>query len=228
MMRISGLSGQADASGFIVVYPNGTGRKKSWNGGHCCGEAAMNEVDDVGFIRALIGELTLVVNVDPSRVYASGFSNGAIMAYRLACELSDKIAAVGPVAATQIRDDQEACHPERSVPVIHFHGTADHLNPYDGGVTSAGFEFVAVDDAISFWAAQNACPDQGQRTDSGSIQHVVFAPCAQDSSVELYRILDGEHAWPGGQAVTRQVGEPTMEISATVLMWEFFAAHPMP
>jgi polyhydroxybutyrate depolymerase len=79
MIRISGLNEQADISGFIVAYPNGTGENKSWNGGHCCGEAAKNNVDDVGFVRALIDELAALINIDPSRVYATGFSNGAIM-----------------------------------------------------------------------------------------------------------------------------------------------------
>ncbi len=228
MIRISGLSEQADTSGFIVAYPNGTGGNKSWNGGHCCGEAAKNNVDDVGFTRALIDELTASLNIDPQRVYATGFSNGAIMVYRLACELSDRIAAIGPVSATQILDDQQACHPARSVPIIHFHGTADRLNPYDGGTTSAGFEYVPVQDAIGFWAGQNTCPTQPQSATSGNIQHDVYAPCAEGTAVELYTVLDGEHAWPGGEAVSPQVGEPTMEISATPLMWEFFAAHPMP
>ena len=228
MIRISGLSKQADTSGFIAVYPNGTGKNKSWNGGHCCGEAAKNNVDDVGFVRALIDELAALIKIDPRRVYATGFSNGAIMVYRLACELSDQIAAIGPVAATQILDDQEACHPARSMPIIHFHGTADRLNLYNGGTTSAGFEFVAVEDAIRFWAEKNACPDLAQRTESGTIQHDVYAPCAQDSAIELYTIIDGEHAWPGGEAVSPQVGKPTMVISTTPLLWEFFAAHPMP
>ncbi len=228
MIRISGLSEQADASGYIVVYPNGTGETKSWNGGHCCGEAAKNNVDDVGFVRALIDELATLTRIDSSRVYATGFSNGAIMVYRLACELSDGIAAIGPVAATQILDDQQACHPARSVPVIHFHGTADRLNPYNGGTTGAGFRFVAVKDAIEFWAEKNLCPDQMQRTESGTIRHDVYAQCAKNSAVELYSIVDGEHAWPGGEAVSPQIGEPTMEISAATLLWEFFAAHPMP
>ncbi len=228
MIRISGLSEQADTSGFIVVYPNGTGEIKSWNGGHCCGEASKNNVDDVGFVRALIDELAASIHIDPGRVYATGFSNGAIMVYRLACELSNRIAAVGPVAATQILDDQEACHPTRNVPVIHFHGTADRLNPYDGGTTAAGFRFVAVKDAIAFWVEKNACPDSPRRTESGTIRHDGYAPCAQNSAIELYSIVEGEHAWPGGEAVNPRVGEPTMEVSATPLLWEFFAAHPMP
>jgi polyhydroxybutyrate depolymerase len=80
----------------------------------------------------LIEELSASIDIDPDRIYATGFSNGAIMVYRLACELSDQLAAIGPVSATQILDDEQACHPGRSVPVIHFHGTADRLNPYEG------------------------------------------------------------------------------------------------
>ena len=228
MARISGLSEQADTSGFIIAYPNGTGEKKSWNGGHCCGEAAMNNVDDVGFVRALIEELSTFISIDMRRIYATGFSNGAIMVYRLACELSDQIAAVGAVGATQILDDMQACQPGRSVPLIHFHGTADRLNPYLGGETQAGYQFVSVDDAIQFWAENNGCSDQAQRTETGSILHDLYASCSQGSAVELYTIMDGEHAWPGGEAVSKQVGEPTMEISATSLMWEFFASHPLP
>lgn len=228
MARISGLSAQADASGFVVAYPNGTGLQKSWNGGHCCGEAAKNNVDDVGFVRALIDELATLLSIDPARVYVTGFSNGAIMAYRLACQLSDRVAAVAPVSATQIREDQQACQPGRSVSVIHFHGTADRLNPYNGGTTAAGFQFVPVEEAMGFWAGRNECPGQPKRSEAGKVRHEVLGPCSQNSTVELYTITDGEHAWPGGEAVNPQVGEPTHEISATPLMWEFFAAHPMP
>ncbi len=228
MIRISGLNKEADTSGFIVAYPNGTGETKSWNGGHCCGEAAKNNVDDVGFVRALIDGLAGSNNIDRARVYATGFSNGAIMVYRLACELSDRIAAIGPVSATQILDDQSACRPARNVPVIHFHGTADRLNPYNGGTTSAGFKYLSVPDAIAFWSKKNTCPAPQQKKESAAIQHDVYAPCAQSSAIELYTIVDGEHAWPGGEAVSAQVGEPTMEISASPTMWDFFARHPMP
>ena len=188
----------------------------------------MNDVDDVGFVRALIEELSTIISIDPDRIYATGFSNGSIMVYRLACELSDQIAAIGPVSATQILEDVQACQPGRSVPVFHFHGTADRLNPYAGGATQAGFQFVSVDDAIQFWVEKNECSDQVQRTEAGSIVHDLYAPCSQNSAVELYTILVGEHAWPGGEAVSPQIGEPTMEIFATSLMWEFFNAHPMP
>lgn len=228
MMRISALNAQADAANFIVAYPNASGEQRAWNGGHCCGEAARNSVDDLGFVRALIEELSVTLNIDARRIYATGFSNGAILAYRLACEMSDRIAAIGPVSATQVLEDLQACRPLRPVPVIHFHGTADEPNPYHGGTTPAGLQFISVADAIQFWVEFDGCPIKPQRSEVGSVIHDVYTPCQGGSSVELYTVTGGEHAWPGGEAVSQRMGEPTMEISATALMWEFFVEHPLP
>lgn len=228
MMRISGFNHQSDEEGFLVAYPNASGSQMSWNGGHCCGEAAKNNVDDVGFVRAVIAEITAAYNIDPKRIYATGFSNGAILVYRLACEMADQIAAIGPVSATQALEDKQACRPSRPVAVIHFHGTADEPNPYNGGVSPGGVQFISVNDAISFWINANGCPAQAQQDVSGSIIHDVYAPCREGSSVELYTVTGGMHAWPGGEAVNQRMGEPTMEISATSLMWEFFNSHPIP
>ena len=228
MQRISQFNDEADASGFLVAYPNGTGKTASWNGGHCCSDAAVNRVDDVGFVRALIGEISSLANIDAKRIYATGFSNGAIFVYRLACQLSDQIAAVGPIGATQVTSDQEACPAGRPIPIIHFHGTADRMNAYEGGTVASGLEFTSVPQAMAYWAQRNGCPAEPQSSQMGSIVHDVYAPCTQDATVELYTITGGEHAWPGGEAVSAQVGEPTMEISATPLMWAFFEAHPLP
>lgn len=228
MMRISGLNPQADESGFVVVYANGTGNYKSWNGGKCCGEAAKYAVDDIGFVRDIVAELSKVISVDAKRIYITGFSNGAIFAYKAACELSDLVAAVAPVSAVPIKEDLEACAPQRPISILHFHGTADEANPYNGGFTQAGYKFVSVKDTIAFWTAKNNCPTQPATEEVGSIRHDVYAPCAEGTAVELYTITDGKHAWPGGEAVNQKMGEPTQEISANRIMWEFFTAHPMP
>jgi len=225
MIRITGFNAQADTSGFIAAYPNGTGRKPSWNGGDCCGESSAKKVDDVGFVRALIEDLSGVLNIDRKRVYATGFSNGAIMSYRLACELSDRIAAVGCVGATPAI---QTCRPARPVPVIHFHGTKDRINPYDGGTSRTGIVFVPVKEAIRFWVRRNGCPEQPEEKKEGNIVHTRYAPCERDAAVELYTIVGGEHAWPGGECVTREIGMPTKDVSATALMWAFFAAHALP
>ena len=228
MIRISGFNVQSDTSGFIVVYPEGTGDIKSWNGGHCCGVAARDNVDDVGFVRALIRELSTSIPIDPEQIYATGFSNGAIFTYRLACELSDLIASIGPVSAAPIQEDMDTCAPKRTVPVMHFHGTADDSNPYNGGESLGGFKYISVSMAIQFWVDFNGCPTQPQTTKSGSIRHDVYTPCDSGSVVELFTIEGGKHAWPGGKAVNQKMGEPNMDISATALLWEFFQAHPMP
>ena len=225
MMRISGLSAQADKDNFLVAYPEGSGSRQSWNGGSCCGEAMLKKVDDVDFTRAMIEDIAKQVNVDHSRIFATGFSNGAIMAYRLACDLADQIAAIGPVAAAPAIT---SCDPSRPVSVIHFHGDADRLNPYEGGQRAAGGEFMSVEDGIDLWLGLDNCPPQAEETQAGNIVHRIYAPCQQNSVVELYKILGGEHAWPGGEAVSEQVGEPTDEIDASSLMWAFFEEHPRP
>jgi len=105
-VRMTGFNSLADEKGFIVVYPNGTGRLSddkllTWNGGTCCGWAQEQNVDDVGFVRAIVADLQSMASIDMKRIYATGISNGGIMSYRLACEASDLIAAIGPVAGTQ-------------------------------------------------------------------------------------------------------------------------------
>ncbi len=130
----SQLSVKADASNFIVVYPEGVKsplKIRTWNAGWCCGWASRTNVNDVGFISALIDTLIEKYAVDAKRVYATGMSNGGFMAYRLACELPDKIAATAPVAASMSMTD---CTPSRPVPVIHFHSYLDKNAPYPGGI----------------------------------------------------------------------------------------------
>ena len=162
MVRFCGLNEKADKEGFLVVYPNGTGRLEkllTFNGGNCCGYAMNQKVDDVAFTRALLDDLAKVAKVDPKRVYATGMSNGAIMAYRLASELSDRIAAIAPVAGPM---GTETCNPKRPVPVIHFHGTDDQNAPFKGGKgknSISGTNFYSVDHSIRAWVKANGCKD---------------------------------------------------------------------
>jgi len=230
--RMTGFDAAADAEGFIVVYPNGTGRRPdrllTWNGGRCCAYAMEQNVDDVGFVRALLADLGTVVNVDARRIYATGMSNGAIMAYRLACELADVIAAIGPVAATQNID---ACAPSRPVPVLHIHGDADGHAPYEGGVGAeslVGIPFESVETTIDFWVRQNGCAPMPTVTQNGNIRHAVYGGCRENAAVELYTVVGGGHAWPGGRPGWQGGDVPTSELNASQVIWEFFAAHPRP
>ncbi|HLX38536.1 MAG TPA: PHB depolymerase family esterase, partial [Candidatus Binataceae bacterium] len=125
----------ADREGFIVVYPNGTGffrnRLLTWNAGTCCGYAMKNKVDDVGFTFAVLDDLATRISLDRKRVYATGHSNGAMMAYRLAVDAGDRIAAIAPVAGGMVVTD---FHPSRPMPIMHFHSVDDPRALYEGGL----------------------------------------------------------------------------------------------
>ena len=163
MVRFCGLSDKADEAGFICVYPNGTGRMHgvfTWNGGNCCGYAKQNQIDNVAFVRALLGDLHQVAAVDRKRVFATGMSNGAIFSYRLASEMADQIAAIAPVAGSM---GTETCNPTRPVPVIHFHGTDDDFCPFEGGrgrKSVSGTNHFSVEHTIRAWIAADGCPTE--------------------------------------------------------------------
>ncbi len=231
-LRMTGFNRAADQAGFLVVYPNGSGRRPdvllTWNGGDCRGYAVEQQVDDVGFVRALIAALDSEFDLDPRRIYATGMSNGAIMSYRLACQAADIFAAIGPVAATQNFD---GCQPSEPVSIIHFHGTADRHTPYEGGMgpdSLAGVAFTSVEETIAFWVGRDACPSEPESERRGSILHARYSPCTSGTAVELYTIEGGGHAWPGSVRLRPGADEPTREISATDTMWTFFASHPKP
>lgn len=231
--RVSGFNELADEKGFIVVYPDGSGRLEenilTWNGGTCCGYAVTNQIDDVGFIRALIAELQSNYNIDPKRIHATGLSNGGIMSYRLACDAPDLFAAIAPVAGTQ---NYVRCEPGEPVSVIHFHGTDDTHLPYGGGSgddSVAGVLFASVEESLAFWLNVDQCNPTPLIKTFEDIEHQAFTGCRNGSAVELYTIIGGKHAWPGSDGPAWPGGdEPTQTISASALIWEFFATHPKP
>ena len=157
--RIEGL---AESNGFIVIHPDGVPqpntRGRVWNGGMCCGIAARENVDDVAFIDAVIDRVESDDDIDDRRVFAFGHSNGGIMSYRLACELSDRIVGIGVVAGTLGIDD---CAPTQPVSVMHIHGTADQNLPIDGGVgpkSVAGVDFPPPRDGFATLTTVDGCP----------------------------------------------------------------------
>lgn len=229
---------QADRAGFIVVYPNGTDRARpllnalgkpgllTWNAGACCGYAVEHRTDDVAFIRALVGQLERDYRIDPARVYATGLSNGGMMAYRLACEASDIFAAIGPVSAVEIAP---ACNPTQPVSVIHFHGTADQNVPMQGGIGDKALVKQArppVQASIDFWVRHDGCNAQPDASQNGKVTLLDYRGCAQGSEVAFYVIEGGGHAWPGGDRIAAFLDAPSQDINATAVMWQFFADHP--
>ena len=231
-IQMTGMSAKADKEGFIVVYPNGTGRLKdrllTWNAGFCCGYALDQQVDDVGFIRTLIENLQQQYDIDSKKVYATGISNGAMMAYRLACELSDKIAAIAAVSGSL---DTERCQVANPLSVIVFHGTADMHILYDGGKPKQQLDNhprvdPPVSHTVAFWVKHGSCSTTPLQEKTGQIIRDTYTNCRDNTGVILYTIQGGGHAWPGGAKGSAWGDEPTQEISATDLMWDFFAQHP--
>ncbi len=228
--RLTEFDRLADEAGFLVVYPNGSGRVPkvlTWNGGACCGYAQRTQADDVGFVRAIVADVGAVAAIDRKRIYATGLSNGAIMAYRLACEAADLIAAIAPVAGTQ---NVEQCAPPGPVALVHVHGTEDAHVPYSGGVGARSLtrvRYASVEDSVRFWVRQNRCVVEPVERRFADVRHVAYRGCANGADVELYSIEGGGHAWPGAAAAAWRGGDrPSASLAATRIIWEFFAAHP--
>lgn len=217
----------ADREGFLVVYPDGTGRvAPTWNAGTCCAYAAKHGVDDVAFFRAMVEALRKDHSVDPKRIYAAGMSNGGMMSYRLACEMSDVFAAIAPVAGVQVA---QSCAPREPVSVIHVHGSADDNVPLQGGVgrdAIAGDVRPPVGPPIQLWAKHDGCAPTPAITRDGAVETHHYAPCTAGAEVVFHLIHGGGHAWPGGQR--RSSSERANEMQATEVIWSFFARHPKP
>lgn len=220
-----------------MVYPNGTGKLEkqllTFNGGNCCGYAMNEKVDDVAFTRALLDDLAKMVKVDPKRVYATGMSNGGIMAYKLASDLSDRIAAIAPVGGPM---GTETCNPKRPVPVIHFHGVNDEFAPFKGGKGKgvSGTNFFSVEHSINAWVKANACKDEpvltkvDDKAKDGTTATIKTYGDGNDGAEVVLVVIDGMgHTWPGQVPLVKFLGKSTRNVSANEMMWEFFKKHPM-
>ena len=227
-MKVSRWNEAADAHGFLVVYPGGMGSgPKTW---FMRGQTSPAEMPDVRFIAALIDTLEARYHVDPARIYANGLSNGGGMAFVLSCTLSDRIAAIGAVAAAQSLPFRW-CRDTTPVPMIAFHGDSDHIVPYLGGkVAIAPEPFPAIRDWVADWARRDRCG--APPVDSVvaiDVSRLSYPGCAGGADVVLYTIAGGGHAWPGGMPMPAWiVGRTTNTIDATAIMWSFFLAHPLP
>jgi polyhydroxybutyrate depolymerase len=224
-----GLIGKSEGSGTIVVFPNGYSRRKTgklatWNAGECCGAAQEEGIDDVGFIRAMLAELQAQLNIDSKRIYATGMSNGGMMSYRLACEMSDVFRAIAPVAGT---DNTRTCHPTSAVSVLHIHALNDTHVSFNGGagpdaIKSAVNEFTSVPSTVSKWVKLNSCHSTPKRVlQKPGVYCDLYASCKNGAEVQLCVTEDGGHSWPGG-VKPRGNGTPSQAISATDTIWDFF------
>ncbi|MBI4207598.1 MAG: polyhydroxybutyrate depolymerase [Betaproteobacteria bacterium] len=233
----------ADREGFIAVYPNGTGgfgtRLLTWNAGNCCGVAAVTRVDDVGFVLAVIDDLARKTPIDAARIYATGLSNGSMMAYRIAAEASDRIAAVAGVAGAMTLPKFA---PKVPVPVMHVHSVDDQRALYEGGLgpafpmTDTRVFHTSVDSMLKKWTAHNGCPAQGTAAapvagkpgspDEGhTATRITYGPCRDGTEVILWKLTGPGHVWPGGQRdfLPLLLGTSSAVIDANSEMWAFFA-----
>jgi polyhydroxybutyrate depolymerase len=233
----------SDKSGFILVYPDGI--DKHWNDGRNSdsSENRVNNdnIDDVGFIAALIDNLIKKMNVDPKRVYVTGMSNGAIMSYRLACELSEKIAAIAPVAGNIPQNLLMICSPSRPVSVLAINNVSDPLVPFEGGDVTGPYgmrklgKVLSATESAKFWANRDKCsstpiiafePDRDPG-DGTRIRKETYMNCEGNSEVVLYIIEGGGHTWPGGNQYLNEriIGKTSRDMNAAEVIWNFFENH---
>jgi len=225
----------ADRKGFIVVYPSGVGGNglRIWRV-----QPGDGLTKDVRFISDLIDTLSAAYNIDSTRIYANGLSNGGGMSFALSCTLANRIAAVGMVGAAQTLPWEWCGGREavgggrwagRPVPVISFHGTADPVVPYNGGSSRISSRpFPNVPNWSANWARRNRCRSTPLESKvSSDVTRREYTACADNATVVLYTIHGGGHTWPGGLQLPEWfVGRTTRSIDATSLMWAFFLEHP--
>lgn len=239
-----------DTRGFAVAFPDGTpkalGRFRSWNAGggrdgwRCVGGVACEEgVDDVAYVHDVLDLIEATVAIDPTRVFATGMSNGAAMAHRLACDAPERFAAIAGVAGANQAQGWPGCAPTLPTPVLQVHGTDDPCWGWDGTVgpcltdTPAEDRFVSVDETMAGWAERLGCVAEGSAQppldavdDGTSVTRVAWEGCV--APLELVRVDGGGHTWPGGWSYLREarIGPVSLEVVGSELVWDFFAAAP--
>lgn len=212
----------ADSEGFLLVHPEGTffNGNQHWNvGGFTIGST----VDDVGFTEALIEELAGLYTINLDRVYATGMSNGGYMSFLLACQLSEKIAAVASVTGSMTPETFDACSPQHPTPILQIHGTNDEIVPYNGASWSRSIEEV-----MTYWVNYSNCDEPPSTTvfpdidptDGSTVEHIVYQNGDNNVTTEHMKVLGGRHTWPGS---AYNFPGTNQDISASMEIWEFFS-----
>lgn len=211
------MNAVADTARFAVCYPNGI--NAAWNVGWSFGSTA----DDVGFTEAMIEKFVADYGFDRERIYACGMSNGGFFSYHLACNLSDKIAAIASVTGSMVPGTPDKCQPGRSVPVMEIHGTADDVVSYNGSANIS----IPIDTVVAFWSRNNLCgsavtkeniPDINT-ADQSTVEKITYTDCNRDHEVVLFKVNGGGHTWPGAPL---NVGVTNRDIHASTEIWRFF------
>jgi len=240
MNKLTNFNAIANRENFIVVYPDGF--ENHWNDGRGVQWQAQTEnVDDVGFISALIDHLSDELNIDAKRIYVTGISNGGMMSHRLGCELSQKIAAIAPVASNIPVSMASVWAPSRPVPVLIINGTDDTLERWEGGEIRLGRNtyglVLSVSDTVNFWVGWHQCsqaptvtqlPDNDP-ADGTTVRKAVYGGCQDGAEVILYAVVGGGHTWPGGLQYLPEfvIGKTSRDFNASEVIWQFFKEHPI-
>jgi polyhydroxybutyrate depolymerase len=237
MEKHTGFSDLSDREDFFVLYPNGIGIfgwLQHWNAGHCCGKAAADNVDDVGFLEMAIEDACRAVNVDRRRIYMVGFSNGGMLTHRFASERSNRLAAIAPMAASiGGRSGPEEPlwrikKPESLLPVIIFHGLKDKAVPYKGGFAKGkvdGREYLSVETSAEFWRKHNRCDPQPEVASlyGGGITRRTWRNREDKVQVQLHTLNDWGHVWPGPHFTNALPADhPLKGYDAARVIWQFF------
>jgi polyhydroxybutyrate depolymerase len=226
-VSLTAMNPVADAKGFLVAYPDGLG--SGWNGGDCCTELQPGTVDDVQFTKDLLALIESQYCIAPDRIYATGFSNGGFLSHRLACAMADTFAAVAPVSGV-LGIPPVDCQPSRPIPVLHIHGTADPVVPYDGGPALKllpPIVFRSVADTLTFWRGANGCLGASSVTyQKGDATCVQWADCQDGVDVNLCTLSGDGHQWPGSSLVVPGLGNASTSLDGTSFIVDWMLAHP--
>ena len=214
----------ADTAGFIIIHPQGTLDNQGitfWNVGW-----GTEVVDDVGFTEAMIDSIGVKYNIDLERVYATGMSNGGFMSFHLACQLSEKIAAVASVTGSMTPFTFNNCNPQHPAPILQIHGTADNVVPYNGAIAWT----LSIEDVLQYWVNYNNCDTSATITnlpninlyDGSTVELIIYDGGDNGVTVGHFKVIGGGHTWPG-----TVFGSPgtNYDINASVEIWKFFSKY---
>ncbi len=212
----------ADREGFLVVHPQGLGDQRGIN--HFNVGWGNSTVDDLGFAKALLDKIESEYTINPKRIYSTGFSNGGFMSYRLACELSARIAAVASVSGSITKGQLGTCNPVHPTPILQIHGTADTVVSYDGSQL-----FEPVDALLAYWVAYNktaSVPEISEIPDStindgSTVTYQRYENSENNIAVAHFKIENGTHTWPMAQP------EANFDINASEEIWKFFSQYDL-
>ena len=219
--RTTGMIDRADDRDAIVVSPLGRGRVSQWN----FRAPITDPGSDLAFVRDLVAQLRKDACIDPSRMYAAGFSNGSTLALALACDGTTPFAAYGAVSGPYYED---SCRGAPPASIIYFHGLRDRVVPYGGAAKTSIGPLPPVNQIMAEWARHDRCPPASATTTvSEHVRHFTWRPCRDGSSIDVYVVEHGGHRWPGGGEGSpgHVSGIMTQEIDASALIWRFFDRH---